>query len=1243
MLHRTLTLWTVTLALSLSGALPAEAAPRLAQIAIGSDAERAGDADALAQALLDGLRRYGDDPRSELLARRLADLVSDLSDPYALEEELTRLATGGALSGWTETPLERVLALLAAQRGDRDGAAARRARDGHLRTWWVIGPFGKTESRSLDYAYGVETQPGLDVDHADGWQQLRWQRIEIPPDRSSVRPTQHLHPRSGTFYAQTELRAATAIDVCFERESADELLVWLNGTVVVRDVNRPTFEPSPRRSLVRLSAGWNRVLVKCRGSFRLRLTDPGGRPIDRKAVEISSHSELHEASAPEEQPTAPVRTPLAVWVERVLGPREQETRAPSVAADAVEAARDAAGLARLAIFYDRDDLAVEAAERALELAPDEPSILYHTGQVFRYAGYLPDTVRKTQAETSFQRCVEIDPKFLPAYERVARYLEEDAKYGEAATTVEKALAQNPRFVRGLFRLRSIYRTAEWTTLEHEVIERLAKVLPKSPLPHAVEAERYESLGNPAAARSALEKAYALDRASVDRLREIGRLAWEQGALADAEKHYRAYAEVSGRRRPALDALARFLADTGRFDEALEIRRRVAAENPQSPTLALAVARTLEAAGAADEARKEYERALSLDPGQSELERYLRSARWRTDEATSDEFALWDERLEDWMDRVPAEGPLVDKASGIVVLDIAVLRLRADGSSTEYTHQAFRLLSDEAVESLSTVPTPGEVILLRSIDPDGNVLEPVPATGRGAYDMPGLKVGSWVEFAYRVDRSRPVGRPLRGSRFYFQDPQFEQSFFLSRYVVVLDPGVDAEVIESNLDVDRRDGGPEFARVTKTESELEGGARVIVYEAREVPRLVAEPFQPSADELIPAVRVAAASDWDEVAHRLHARVARSARVTSEVRRAAAAATEGLETDDEKVRALYEFVNDSIVSPRGSRSAAAVLLEKAGDRTVLFKALLDAAQVRSSWAFLRPNEEFMPAIDWRFPSTSSFQARPYVCLEAPGAEPRFITLAQRNLPIGLLPEVLPGGVAYIIAPDASRGRLVSLRGLDPASIASSFDVDVTLDGNGPTASVVIDMTSRVFAGFAQKDRMKTIQEFQRRFALQGMATRLYPGARLTAGEFHGLDDDEPFRIHMKLESTRVLESGADGEFLFRPIPQPLQLVRSYGGKAEREHSFVLRAIRVSRDVTRLRIPDGFAVARLPAGATLLSSLGSYSLQYEPGAGEVVVRRDFTLRPGTVEPEDVAALVEFFRAVDSAETERIVLRSST
>jgi tetratricopeptide (TPR) repeat protein len=1215
--------------LALAGAAAAE--PSILETALRHEAERRGDYDALAAAWLDALPALAGDYRAELLLRRLSEIEPLLAEPLALVPALERLVGDPRLSGVAQQ-VAMELYVNACRRAGRDEECRRLDEGrGFLRSFQVAGPFGTGQRGLLWRRFPPETDQGEAASYAASWREISWRPLRREDPSPLIRPHHHVYPEHGAVFFLSQLHSRE------EREATlflggRGLKLWLNGRVVVDDSRASGFLPNRRAAAIHLEKGWNRILLETASPFWLRLGDVEGRPFPAGTVEEAGAERL--AGTRLHPLPAAARGLREGELEAGAAPLWEAELASGPAAPALEHL----GLALLHRFYERHELAVARAERALELEPEDLFIQHHAGTIFREAAYLPANLAKNRAKSACEKTLELDPAFLPAHERMAGILEEDEQLSQAAARLAELLEREPSFLAGQVRLAKIFSKRRWEADERRVNEKIAVLAPHWPESYLAEARRYEERGNNARAIELFRRAYELDRRQADLTQKLAQLEKARGRLDEAESWMRERLRLGPDDEQAAGELAELLSSRGKHDEAVALLESRTRRRPWSPGPHRALATALERAGRPQEAEAGRRLALELAPGDLELRAYFEAQSG----AGGAFWAPYDEELEDWLARVPASGPLVDKAKAILVLDITVVKVESDGSSREYVHQASKLLSEEGKERLAEVGTPGEIILLRTLLPGGEVLEPVAALGKRSFVMPGLAPGVVTEHAYVVQSKEAGGKPFHNGPFFFQDFNLEQAFLLSRYIIILPPGLPSELLENGFAGDpgrlSSEAGAGLARVEKRESLLEDGSRVIVYEAREVPRLELERLMPSRQEYIPNLEVAPRRDWEDVGAELRERVALASRPTPEIERAAAEALRGIESPLEKAKALYRYASELVPEPRGSSEAVRVLLEKRGDRTALFKALLDQAGVPSTWAFLRPAEELERRVDWSFPSAALF---PWSCVlvAIPGEEPVWVSLHHRQTPFGRLPEVFSGGKAFVLGPRGD--RIALLPPIAPEAYATSITGVMRL-GDGLDVALEIELIARSAQTYAQKDVFRTLPGFQKTLLAQRLAGQMFPGARFQRQEIRNLDSwDEPLTFSYALTAPQMLKASG-GDLLLRPVPSPALLVRAFGGAAERRHPFHLdeRGLRVARDRLRIEPGSAYRLERLPADVALAGALGVYSLAFELEGDVVIVERQLTLTPGRLEPVAFRAFIDFCERVDAAERESIVWR---
>ncbi|MBK36189.1 MAG: hypothetical protein CME26_11765 [Gemmatimonadetes bacterium] len=1210
--------WLLALLLVLplgTSSSPAAEAVSLHKLVLHNENERKGDYDRFALELLGGLERFKADPGSELIAQRLADTSGSMRNSLALIGGLEKLVQA-KLPGKTHWMLSDLLASLFRRAGRHEEALALDSRNGILTKFLIIGPFGKDSNGPLSRPFAPEKEINLSGQYPDGWQKLAWRPVQRKDVYSRLDPFDHVYPDRGISYLLCQVRSDEARKALLHLLVNGEIKAWCNGIPVVDDTRRNEYLSVHHRAPVYLEKGWNRILVKTTSPLLLRLSDELGQPHQQGQLQQESEFKLHELP----------KNPRAPWKEtpaRQEEPADQLERALSYMGKAILQANS---------YNTRNDLAVDFAGRALALAPESPWVLYHAAGIFRRAGYLPTAQAKSRAKSALEKAIKLDADFLPAHLDLAKILRGDQKAEEAATLVRKITDRHPGFLPGFRSLQSSYSELGWKTEEKQALQRIGELSPGSSTPWVSEAALYRERYNIKKALEYYTEGFSRNQGRTSLLSVMAGLNKKLGRPEEALRLLRLRLKLSPDNHSIAEEIARQLLEekSSGTREVITWYSNTVGNRDWDPSHKKALARLYSAAG--DEKRELalYRESQALAPGDLKLRRFLQAR------ASSQErfWEPYDEVFEDWLPRVPTEGPMVEKAQALSIIDIGVVKVYRDGSSQEYIHQAFKLLSEEAKDQIAKVRTAGEILKLRTITAEGKTLEPVAALSGGNFIMPGMLPGAHTEFAYLVNKANARGQSYRHGPFFFQDFNYKQSFLVSRLVYILPPGLDSDIVSVALDQANDTNG--IARVKKSDRTLEDGTRVVTFESRNAGRVQSERSMPHYTGYIPSTRMTPKVSWEDIERNLKTYTRQTTILTPELRSTAGEVTRGIEDPMEKARALYDHINKIVTKDDGSSIAVRVLLEKSGNRTFLFKALLDAAGVPSRWAFLRMDEDLERKANWDYPSNSFFRA-PHLLLQAQGGKPLYVSLQYRDLPFGFLPEFYGKGKAFIL--DPAGHRIEDIAGLPEEIYESASRTTWTL-GDDVAVNVSFLMETKAAQGWMQKDRFSTLNAFQINLMTRGLATQLFPGAKVEEGGFVGINDkSQPFALEFKLLAPKLLvRSGED--FLLPPVLQPSQLVRSLGAPPLRKHPYMVRQRRAKNDRIEARLGENFVLAKLPENVKLEHPLAEYSLSYTHRDGTLVIQRRLRVEPGTIKPADFPAFLDLLQKADAAEKERVILQ---
>jgi hypothetical protein len=571
-------------------------------------------------------------------------------------------------------------------------------------------------------------------------------------------------------------------------------------------------------------------------------------------------------------------------------------------------------------------------------------------------------------------------------------------------------------------------------------------------------------------------------------------------------------------------------------------------------------------------------------------------------------------------------PPREVAGSALVLDAAAAELHPGGALTERVHQVIRVLSQEAVDQYGEAPVPAgaQLLTLRTLKPDGRVLEPEGGDGKGASSLTGLEPGDFVELEY-LQSTRAPGARLgpAADRFFFETPG--ASMFLSTYLARAPAGLGLEVDAHGM--------------TPPPVERRGAWDELRVERRRVPPLVPEPGGPPGPELLPFVQAGAGEGASGVPLVVADALADRSQATLELRALAAEvrAAAGGGGPEALARAAYARVRQLVVGPGGAltEDASVVLSRGRGSRLVLLKGLLDALGLPARLAVVRP-----PAGDqtvYRFPRPGLWSGQ-LLRVALPG---RFLWLdpSLRQMPFGGLPDALLGAEALILPAPGERPEAARTPDEPALPDGRELELAVVLAADG-SATVTGSDRYRGALGAVIKSAFERMNGPSRRQAVEQFLARTFRGLSIGELAVEGEEEAEaPFTIRWT-GTVPALARASDGGLELDALLPQLRLGARFVQLATRRTPLLVAER--ERAVLRLTVtpPAGLAPPPALVPRRLQTPLGSFT-RSESGDGGVYRREDrLELERWRVAPEAYQAFAAFCGEVDQIEARPVVFR---
>jgi tetratricopeptide (TPR) repeat protein len=1192
----------------------------------------------------------------------------DQTDPSEVERALLELAEAPG-----EPAAGAYASLLAAyarrRRGDLDGAKARIKGLGYVSSWLVAGPFDNEGRGGLARVYDPEAQLSqpLDMQRVFGGKEraVRWRTIPDAYPYAWVDFGDLLRPRDkicayATSFVRTTSGQARAASVWVGASGAYKLF-W-NGEEVLADEAYRDLDADRMSVPVTLKAGWNQLTVKvCADEsppmMSVRLADPRGAP--DAALQASAEPNLAEQAAKnlvKPRTLAGSAEPFKV----VLTGTGKQTRVEALQAPPTRKA--AGGIGPLQQF-----------ERAASARPADPAMLESYARYLLYTGGDDPTDRRARdlARRAADQLPTIERLLLVAGLSEDRNLERE--WLERA--VKLAPADDVRVL--LAQARLARRSPNWRDAV-PFFDRVLKLDPDNTEATLGRVDLYNEAGLKRTALGVLERAierkpraisllsaYAAQLSSLERQAESDEIADRYSAFRFDDNTWQAWRlRLAVARRDkamaehwigrmlatdpgsahALGVAARAYWGLGMADQALQTFERALALAPEDTDTMKEMAGVLGELGRRAEQIALLRKILVLRPQFKDVREYLEHIeppRPRTDEAYA-----WEPDKFMGLRAAPAGG-----FNQRTLRNLQVTTVYESGLSSRFYQVVFQPMTDEAAASAReyafAYQADRQQVQLRAgkvYRSDGRI-DQATESNEGPADnpeiamytsartyfvqFPRINVGDIVELRYRIDDVTAQN----AFADYFGEAVFLQSsapVFNAEYVVIAPKSRPLFFSASP-----------FPSLTREDKDL-GDSRLTRFSVPAIPPILPEPNMPPWSEVLGHVHVSTYRSWDEVG-RWYWGLAKDQLVPdNEVRAVVDRVTQGLGTEQEKVRAIYNYVVQRTryvalefgiygYKPRRASQTFARGWGDCKDKAALIVTMCRVAGIPASMVLVRSG------LRGDFPSEpASLAPFDHAIAYVPSLD-LYLDGTAQWAGSNELPTFDRGALALVV--DEKGARLVHLP--DPPAEQSRRvrNLEAAVAANG---SATIDLKFEATGAFAAQWRDRYHGAATRRDRVLRDLTADLTGFELAAGaaglETGNLDDiEQPARLHLRGKAPAF--GRKDGDELAVPITAQDRFVSALVSLSQRKQDIKLSFQSTIDETWTVKVPPGMTVKSVPSPASRSTDFGDYELTAERKEGAVVVRSRVSFRKTRIRPAEYAGFVAFCEELDRTFGQRLVL----
>lgn len=1145
--------------------------------------EHGGDPEKALFAAVEGLKAAPGHPLAFLLEAEVSDLATfNEATARLVEDALPLLSEAPQLDPLVRLNLHWMGLNLASRRGQPVHRQAALRRAGFLPGAFFSKPLTERPRTAFEEGAGKEAPPPAELGP--------WSYSSL--DGPLLRPPLYAmaQDRESRYYAAVPFEVNEGVGALLAVNAARSFRVFLDGRPLIeKDVFRRQENPTALLGL-RLEAGRHLLLVEVAASgpgdgVYAALLDGVGRALPVQFLtdpaslqgpfagfsEASDFADAFTARFPKEDPR--YGGFLALW-NRWRG---------DVALARLQMEKAAEGPQGFL-------WGLEAAEMYLFEADD-----------------LPRKIAGSRAEKVLEKVLTAAPTCPSARFFEAVLLSENSEGDQDLALLRRLLAEHPRDPRwGLALAEGLHRRG-WNAAALRVLEDLSQAHPQCEAVESAWVSLLHDIGDRAGEREAIQRLEKLRRADPEweaYHRARGDLASLRSLLIEERERWGdrdlQIALAIARTDLGLLDLARAEAEFGALAEAM----------PASPEVALSRARVAFLQGKEEEAFDHWRELKKARPDAFDVD----VARM----VMGDPLPFQDRHVELATLLEEERGREPDPAPSSLLLDQLFTRIEEDGSSVERYHTVIRINDKAGVEAEGEQRIPGQILLsLRTVKPDGRVLEPEVIPEKDTVSLQGLEPGDLIEYEYIG--LRPPNRVKDRSYittqvFLFQD--IEKPFHRTEWTLEYPPSLAMRFLERNLP-------------TPAEEGRRGKYLFRRWAYRDMPRIAPEPDLPNKLLFVPMVEAAGGLDWKDVALFLKETVTGTFQVTPEVQRRYGEVSAGAAGPRDLLGRLVRACLEDVEGEGGGwQDPTDVLLNRRGARLPLLCAYLDLAGISFEVLMAEPVPERIARES--LPRLGQFQV-PLVKVSLPG-EDRYLALTSPYRDPSVLPWYLQGAEALPVTAKEP-WRVVTLPSDFGPWLAALEKETRSVDRYG---DLQVAYRARLDPDGAEgiRSSLARVPSDQRRKALQMALSQRYGSADLDEAAFEGLEDPMAPLVWTYAVSVHGAGSVEGNRITFSdPLPA-LNLGKAYGSLEERRLPLGTQGPIFLHQEFTFRLPPGASVEYRPRSTSVNSPFGEYHLEVRRDKGSVVVERRLVLPNQVVEPTRYAAFRRFLLEVDHAES---------
>jgi len=565
----------------------------------------------------------------------------------------------------------------------------------------------------------------------------------------------------------------------------------------------------------------------------------------------------------------------------------------------------------------------------------------------------------------------------------------------------------------------------------------------------------------------------------------------------------------------------------------------------------------------------------------------------------------------------------------ILINDRVVKLDSGGAWV-YQHTVTQVLNKKGIARLGEVELPRAIDLLdlRTVKPNGKLVEADLGESKSAVSMPSLAEGDAIEIAYLQHISSEV---LAAS------PETLDFAFASSQSPTRSARL--TLIRDNVPEPLLWRSPEVRCI---HSEPTSDVGTTTWEVTNAPADQDEPAAPQYERRSRLLWLAMdRAQPVDMSAKIRDALTDATKVTFRIREIAA---ELQSSSEARPSVAYRYVMANIENEAQNWRQANItaadesLGQGEGNRAATLIALLSAMGYEADLALSSERGKYDPA---DMCASARCYTHALVRVVLPGSGQVLLDPGIESLPAGALSPEVEGEQALLIPRShaLTKQAFVVPRSTDQHSEATA---DLHLDDAGGLSGK-IHIRFGSFRSGQMRQMLRTVSAKDREDFFEQIADRIIPSVNeVSATLNHEQDPEQPLELELSIRASKFGRWNHSELQLEQTVPA-LGLSRVYATLAERQQPVLLDTPLVETSEFVIHLPVGLEAVRTPNSVDLKSEFGEYRSELKAEANVLKVTRSFRIPAQVVAPSRYREFSDFALQIDSAEREVIQLRGTS